>query len=66
VNRVDLSGWQAAGALIYQATERFSISVRAGMNLSAELELRDASNNTISNETLKPAPFGAVNLRFQF
>jgi hypothetical protein len=66
VNRVDLSGWQAAGALIYQATQRFSISVRAGMNLSAELELRDASNNTISNETLEPAPFGAVNFRFQF
>jgi hypothetical protein len=66
VNRVDLSGWQAAGSVIYQATDRFSISLRAGMNLGAELELRDGANNTLRNETLDPAPFGAVNMRWQF
>jgi hypothetical protein len=66
VNRVELSGWQTAASVIYKATEQVSISLRAGMNIGGELELRDASNNVLVNETLDAAPFGAVNLRWQF
>ena len=66
VNRVDLNGWQTAASVIYQATERFSISLRAGMNIGGELELRDGNNNVLANETLESAPFGALNLRWQF
>jgi hypothetical protein len=40
--------------------------MRAGMNVGGELELRDSSNRVLANETLKAAPFGAVNLRWQF
>jgi len=66
VNRVDLSGWQAAASLIYKATERVSLSLRAGMNIGGELELRDSNNRVLANETLEAAPFGAVNVRWQF
>ena len=66
VNRVDLSGWQAAASLIYKVTERVSVSLRTGMNVGGELELRDASNRVLVNETLEAAPFGAVNVRWQF
>jgi hypothetical protein len=66
VNRVDLSGWQTAASVIYQATERLSISLRVGMNVGGELELRDRNNRELENETLDAAPFGAVNLRWQF
>ncbi|MEQ1750187.1 MAG: DUF6268 family outer membrane beta-barrel protein [Prosthecobacter sp.] len=66
VNRVDLSGWQAATSVMYQATERVSISLRAGLNIGGELELRDSSNRVLANETLESAPFGAVNVRWQF
>ena len=66
VNRMELSGWQTAASVIYQATDRFSISLRAGMNVGGELELRDGNNNVLANETLESAPFGALNLRWQF
>ncbi len=66
VNRVELNGWQTAASLIYQATDRLSISLRAGMNVGGELELRDGSNRVLANETLESAPFSAVNLRWQF
>jgi hypothetical protein len=45
---------------------RVSLSLRTGMNVGGELELRDSSNRVLANETLKAAPFGAVNLRWQF
>jgi hypothetical protein len=66
VNRVELNGWQTAASIIYQVTDRFSVSLRAGMNVGGELELRDGANRVISNDTLDAAPFGAVNLRWQF
>ncbi len=66
VNRVDLNGWQTAASVIYQFTDRCSISVRTGLNIGGELELRDDSNRVIANETLESAPFGAVNVRWQF
>lgn len=66
VNRVDLKGWQTAASVIYRITERVSLSLRTGMNVGGELELRDSSNRVLANETLKAAPFGAVNLRWQF
>ena len=66
VDRVDLNGWQTAASVIYQVTDRCSISVRTGLNIGGELELRDDSNRVIANETLESAPFGAVNVRWQF
>jgi hypothetical protein len=66
VNRVDLSGWQTAASLIYKVTEHVSLSLRAGLNVGGELELRDSNNRVLANETLESAPFGAVNLRWQF
>ena len=66
VSRVDLNGWQTAATISFQATERISIALRAGMNIGGELELRGANNNVIANETLEAAPFGAINLRWQF
>lgn len=66
VNRVELNGWQTAASVIYQATDRFSISLRAGLNVGGELELRDENNHVLANETLESAPFGAVNVRWQF
>jgi hypothetical protein len=66
VYRVVLTGWQTAASVIYQATERCSISLRAGLNVGGELELRDGSNRVLANETLESAPFGAVNVRWQF
>lgn len=49
----------------HSSTGRFcrtccSISVRADLNISGELELRDGSNRVIANETLESVPFGAV------
>jgi hypothetical protein len=66
VNRVELSSWQTAASVMYQATNRISISLRAGLNLGGELELRDSNNRVIANETLESAPFGALNMRWQF
>jgi hypothetical protein len=66
VNRVELNGWQTAASLIYQATDHFSVSLRAGLNVGGELELRDGKNNVLANETLESATFGALNLRWQF
>lgn len=66
VNRIDLRGWQAAASVIYQATDRISVSLRAGMNVGGELELRDGKNRVLANETLESAPFGALNVRWQF
>jgi hypothetical protein len=66
VNRVELNGWQTAASVIYQATDRFSVSLRAGMNVGGELELRDGKNRVLANETLESAPFGALNVRWQF
>jgi hypothetical protein len=63
---VELDGWQTAATVTYKATERVSISLRAGMNVGGELELRDGNNNVVTNQTLEPAPFGAVNVRWQF
>ncbi|MBE7494035.1 MAG: hypothetical protein HS117_03780 [Verrucomicrobiaceae bacterium] len=66
VNRVEHNGWQTAASVIYQATDRFSISLRAGVNIGGLLELRDGNNNVLANETLESAPFGALKLRWQF
>jgi hypothetical protein len=66
VNHVELNGWQTAATLLYQATDRFSISLRAGLTLGGELELRDNNNRVLANETLESAPFGALNMRWQF
>lgn len=66
VNRVDLSGWQAAASVIYRLTDHLTLSVRAGMNVGGELELRNAADREVANETLEAAPFGAVNLRWDF
>lgn len=66
VSRVELSGWQTAASVIYQATQKLSMSIRVGMNIGGELELRDARDREIANETLEAAPFGALNLRWQF
>ena len=66
VNRVELNGWQTAASVLYQVTDRFSISLRAGLNVGGVLELRDGSNDVLANETLESAPFGALNLRWQF
>ena len=49
----------------HSSTGRFgrtccSISVRADLNISGELELRDGSNRVNANKTLESAPFGAV------
>lgn len=66
VNRVDLSGWQAAASIIYKLTDKLTLSLRGGMNLGGELELRDTNNRTVADETLEAAPFGAVNLRWAF
>jgi hypothetical protein len=66
VNRVDLQGWQTAASVIFQVTRHFSVSVRAGLNVGGELELRDGRNRVLANETLDSAPFGALNLRWQF
>jgi len=66
VNRVDLSGWQTAATAQYKLTDKVTLSVRAGLNMGGELELRDSNNNVIANETLDSAPFGAVNVRWNF
>lgn len=66
VNRVDLSGWQAAASVIYRLTDHLTLSVRAGMNVGGELELQNAADREVANETLEAAPFGAVNLRWDF
>jgi hypothetical protein len=66
VNRVELNGWQTAASVNYQATDRFSVSLRAGLNVGGELELRDENNHVLANETLESAPFGALNVRWQF
>lgn len=66
VSRVDLSGWQAAASIIYRLTDRLSLSLRTGMNLGGELELRDSADREVANETLDAAPFGAINLRWEF
>lgn len=66
VNRVELGGWQTAATVTYKATENVGISLRAGMNVGGELELRDRNDNVVTNQTLESAPFCAVNVRWQF
>lgn len=66
VQTIDLSGWQGAASAIWRATDRFSVSVRGGVNFGGQLELRDGSQNVLLDRDLDPAPFGALNLRFQF
>ena len=66
VNRLQLSGWQAAASVIYKITDHLSLSLRTGMNISGELELQDSNHRVLADETLEAAPFGALNLRWQF
>lgn len=66
VRTIDFSGWQGAASVIWRATDRVSVSVRGGVNFRGELELRDGSENVLLDRDLDPAPFGALNLRFQF
>jgi len=66
VRAIDLSGWQGAASAIWSITDRFSVSVRAGVNFGGELELRDGSQNVLADRDLGLAPFGALNVRFKF
>lgn len=66
VSRVDIGGWQTAASVIYKLTNRVTLSLRTGMNVGGELQLRDSQNREIFNETLESAPFGAFNVRFSF
>jgi len=51
---------------VVKLTEHVTFSVRAGLKVGGELELRDGNNNAIATEDLNSAPFGAVNLRYNF
>lgn len=66
VNRVDLDGWQMAASILYQFNQHVTLSLRAGINVGGELELRDRNDRSIANQSLDSAPFGAMNLRWQF
>lgn len=66
VNRIDLSGWQTAASLMYKLTDHVTLSLRGGFNIGGELELQDARNRVIASEDLEPAPFAAINLRYNF
>jgi hypothetical protein len=66
VNRIEVSGWQAAGSVIYKLTDHLTASLRVGFNIAGELELKDSNKSVISDEDLEMAPFAAVNLRYAF
>lgn len=66
VNRIDLSGWQTAASVMYKLTDHVTLSLRGGFNIGGELELQDSRNRVIASEDLEPAPFAAINLRYNF
>ncbi|MEN3943112.1 DUF6268 family outer membrane beta-barrel protein [Prosthecobacter sp. SYSU 5D2] len=66
INTVDLSGWQGAASIIWKATDKLSLSLRAGINFAGEFELRDTRERVLVDENLDPAPFGAFNIRWAF
>ncbi len=65
-NTLIVSGWQAAAGAIWQFNPRLSLAVRAGINFAGDLEIRDRNDRTRVDESLDPAPFAALNLRFNF
>ncbi len=65
-NTLKVSGWQSAASVIWKATDKLTVSVRAGMNFGGELEFRDNAERVIVDENLDPAPFGALNVRWEF
>jgi hypothetical protein len=66
INTVELSGWQAALSLVWQVNRNLSVGLRGGVNIGGEFEFRDRNNRALVEENLDPAPFGAVNVRWQF
>lgn len=66
VRTIDFTGWQGAASVSWRATERLLVSVRGGVNFRGELELRTSSQDVIFNRNVDPAPFAALNVRFQF
>lgn len=65
-NTLIVSGWQTAASVIWKVSDRLTLSVRGGVNLGGELELRDSDEDVRVDENLDPAPFGALNLRWSF
>lgn len=65
-NTLVLSGWQSAASVIWKATEKLTLSLRAGINFGGEFEVRDSRERVRMDENLEPAPFGALNVRWEF
>lgn len=65
-NTLKVSGWQGAASVIWKVRDRLTISVRGGINFAGELEIRDNSEQVRVDENLDPAPFGALNVRWEF
>ena len=57
---------KAGGEVVPRCYEQAEGHVLDANFVGGELELRDASNRVLVNETLEAAPFGAVNVRWQF
>lgn len=61
--RLELAGWQTAAMLSYKATDKFTISLRAGYTVGGSLELRDANDHHLVDKNLENSPFVALSLR---
>jgi hypothetical protein len=66
VNRLNISGWQSAATISYKLDAHTTVALRAGVNFGGEIELYDANDRVTTSRDLDPAPFAALNLRWQF
>jgi len=66
VRQVELDLWRVAASVEKRLGEHWRVSVRGGVSVGGELELRDADSHEISSTDLEPAGFGAIALKWAF
>lgn len=66
VEQIDLSLWSAAFSVERRLAENLFVSVRAGVNLGGEIELRNGNEEVQFNRDLEPAAFASLGVRWEF
>lgn len=66
VRQVELDLWRVAASVEKRFGDHWRVSVRGGVSLGGELELRDTDGREISTTDLEPAPFGALAVKWAF
>lgn len=64
--QIDLSLWTAALGIERRISDNLFVSVRGGINLGGEIELRDGNEEVTLNRDLDPGVFASLGLRWEF